>query len=322
MKLATFRVDAPTGPTKRVGVVADETVIDVTATFERILEQEGEPSPGALARTVAPPRMIDFLERGDRALEAARQARQHFGDADGSDDPGTGGARLAYGLEEVTLRAPVPRPQSIRDYSTFEGHRAHFDDGDIPDLWYEEPMFTRRNHLNVVHPGEPVARPAYTEEFDFELEIGAVVGRRARNVGVDEADEYVAGYTIYNDFSARDVQRRERELDKHGRGKNPLNGFGPVLVTRDALDVDDLSVALRVNGEELLAGSTGPMQHTFPEIVAHLSASETLYPGEILASGTVAGGSGAEQGLSIEPDDVVELAVEGIGVLENRIVEP
>lgn len=318
MKLASFAVETDLGPERRVGVRRDDRVYDVTACYGAARAAEGDPTPGRLASAVAPPEMTAFLANGKRALEAAREGLAFAQETETATGPD--GARLRYDPAEVKLLSPVPRPNSIRDFMVFEEHVRNSLDGPIPDVWYEVPIYYKGNPRAIVHPGEPVDWPSYTEKLDYELELAAVVGREGRDIDRADADEYIAGFTIFNDFSARDIQLREMagQLGPT-KGKDFANGFGPVLVTPDEIDLEDLHVSATVNGEVWSQGNIGEMHHSFAEIIEYVSMDETLYPGDVLGTGTVGRGCGLELDRWLEPGDTIELHADGIGTLSHRI---
>lgn len=325
MKLASFEVRTDLGPATRVGVLAaDDTLVDVTAGYAAHLEHEGEQSPVDVAGTVAPAAMIEFLERGDRAMDAARDAREFATDVDA--ERGPGGVRLRYDVEEVSLLSPVPRPNSIRDYMVVEEHVRNALGDDIPDAWFDMPVYYKGDPDCVAGPDDDVEWPAYTDEMDYELELAAVVGKKGRDIAAADADDYIAGYTIYNDFSARDVQFEEMEVNLGpSKGKDFVgsNSFGPYLVTPDEIDITDVSMTARVDGEVWSDGSLGAMQHSFADMIEHTSQNLSLHPGDVLGSGTVGMGCGLEMDRYLEPPEAtVELEVEGIGTLRNRVVMP
>ena len=186
------------------------------------------------------------------------------------------------------------------------------------------PVFYTCNRLAIVGPDSDVVWPAYAKLLDYELEFAAVIGRRGRDIPRERALEHVFGYTIFNDVSARDTQMREMAANLGpGKGKDFDTGnvIGPCIVTADSLDPYALTMVARVNGEEWSRGHSGAMHHRFEDCIAHASRSATLHPGELLGSGTVGSGCGLELGRFLSPGDVVELEVEGIGVLRNRIVK-
>jgi 2-keto-4-pentenoate hydratase/2-oxohepta-3-ene-1,7-dioic acid hydratase in catechol pathway len=245
--------------------------------------------------------MVSFIEGGAR----------------GGDRTPVAGARLLSPL----------RPRSLRDFLTFKGH---LDNAlgrlgrPIPEEWFDVPAYYKGLPDTVIGPEETIPWPGYTDRLDHELELAVVIGRRGRDIAREEAMEYVFGYTIWNDVSARDVQTRELPIGmgpakaKDWDGSNVL---GPCIVTTDELDGTNVRMTVRVNGEVWGEDSSASMHHRFADLIAYASQAQTLYPGEVFGSGTAAGGSGLELDRWIQPGDVVELEVEGIGVLRNPIGE-
>jgi 2-keto-4-pentenoate hydratase/2-oxohepta-3-ene-1,7-dioic acid hydratase in catechol pathway len=237
------------------------------------------------------------------------------------------GAPVADGgevAERPRLLAPL-RPRSLRDFLAFEGHlrNAYAALGrDIPAEWYELPAYYKGLPDTVVGPDVEVPWPAHTDELDHELELAAIIGRRVRDVRREDAAGCIFGYTIWNDLSARDVQRREGAVGM-GPGKakdwDGSNVLGPCIVTADEFDASDAPMRVRVNDEVWGEDTSAHMHHTFADMIAYASQGQTLYPGEVFGSGTAAGGSGLELGRRLQEGDAVELEVEGIGVLRNTI---
>lgn len=319
MKLATFAIECPTGLEHRVGVLDSETLIDVTAGYKQYAIEADESDPAELARSLTPPTMIAFLRRGDAAMEAAADAVEHFA---GLEDPRTPeGARIRYPLEDVRLASPVPRPNSIRDFATFEQHIANSPRlEEVPQTWYDVPIYYKGNPDAVVGPDQEVRFPSEETRMDYELEVAAVVGKRANEVSAEDASEYIAGYTIFNDFSARDVQMREMTIGLGpSYGKDFANALGPYLVTPDEIDIAGARMSAAVNGETWSEGRLDEMYHTFEDLVAYLSRTQTLHPGDVLGSGTPGGGCGLGLDRFLGPGDTVELTVEGIGTLRNTV---
>ncbi len=189
-----------------------------------------------------------------------------------------------------------------------------------------QPIYYKCNRFAVIGPDEDVIWPAYSKAMDFELEFACYIGRRAKDVPREKARDYIVGYTIFNDMSARDTQAVEMGGmlgPAKSKDFDTGNVMGPCLVTADELpDPYDLNMVARVNGEEWGRGSTRDMRWQFEDLIAHISRSETLYPGEVLGSGTVGNGCGLEQLRYLKPDDLIELEVEGIGTLRTRIRRP
>src|SRR5687768_9978554 len=323
MKLATFDIPTPAGPLRRIGAAVDGRVVDFVAAYAGYLERT---DPGCDSQRVAamlfPPDMALFLGSGVLGRHAADQAIDTAARADE-----VLGARTSYGLNEIHLLAPLARPRVLRDFITFEGHmkqafKALGRTDPISPLWYQVPAYYKGDPDTVVGPEASVPVPQYCEQFDFELELAMVVGRRGKNIAKADAPRYIAGYTIWNDFSARDQQMKEGPLGM-GPGKSKDfdagNAIGPYLVTADEIDPDSLRMIARVNGETWTDSTSAGRQFSFPDLVAHVSQSETIHPGEVWGSGTVTGGSGLELGRWLKPGDVIELEIEGIGVLRNTV---
>jgi 2-keto-4-pentenoate hydratase/2-oxohepta-3-ene-1,7-dioic acid hydratase in catechol pathway len=322
MKLATFEIPTPAGPLRRIGAAVDGTLMDFAAGYAAHLEQT---DPGCDAQRLAAmlfsSDMVAFLATGDLGRRAAEQAIEA-----GSRHADAFGARTSYAPHEVRLLAPVPRPRVIRDFLTFEGHMLTAGKAlgrpSIPPVWYEVPAYYKGDPDTVSGPDDVIEWPKYCEKFDFELELAAVIGRRGKDINKKDAKQYIAGYTIWNDWSARDQQMREGPLGmgpSKGKDFDTGNTIGPYLVTADELDVNNLRMTAKINGETWSDSTSSGRQFSFEDLIVHVSQSETIYPGELWGSGTTAGGSGLELDRWLKPGDVVEFEIEGIGVLRNRI---
>ena len=323
MKLATFEISTNVGALQRVGAAVDDRIIDLQLAYRRYLrERRGVRRAAEIAGAVIPADMLAFIENGPLAREAAVTAIDYIGTVG---DDTAGGGRAVYTAGEIRLRAPLPRPTAIRDTLNFEQHLQNSFKAlnlEIPKVWYEMPTYYRTTHTNVAGPDDPILWPSFTEKLDYELEFACCIGKEGQDIPEEKAAEHIFGYTIYNDVSARDILSKEMSL-KVGpmKGKNFLNGniIGPYLVTADEIDPDNLRMVARINGEVWSQGSSKDMRYKFAALVAHLSKEEPIYPGELIGSGTVGFGCCLELGKWIQPGDVVELEVEGIGVLRNRV---
>ncbi|WP_199613957.1 fumarylacetoacetate hydrolase family protein [Paenibacillus alkalitolerans] len=241
--------------------------------------------------------------------------------------------RKAFPFAGVSLCAPIPKPSSVRDFYAFEQHvktaRAGRGLAMIPE-WYEIPVFYFSNHRCIIGPDEPVLRPKKCQWLDYELEIACVIGKEGRNIRACEADDYIAGYCIMNDWSARDLQRQEMKVGLGpAKGKDFATSLGPYLVTKDELapyrtgDRFSLEMTAKVNGRLLSRGNFRDIYYTFGEMIERASEDAVLYPGDVIGSGTVGTGCILELGTEVhrwlEPGDEVELAVTGLGVLKNQV---
>jgi 2-keto-4-pentenoate hydratase/2-oxohepta-3-ene-1,7-dioic acid hydratase in catechol pathway len=309
MKLATFEQRGR----PRLGAVidGDDKIVELGAAF---LRRHGRAEP-ALASMLA---LID-----------AGSAGRAVADALVADPP----EEDVVAVAAVQLLAPLPEPRQIRDFLCFEEHlRNAFEQAgrltgrtfEIPPVWYEQPIYYKANRFSVVGPGADVRWPAYAELLDYELELACIIGTGGVDIARDEALGHVFGYTIFNDVSARDAQMREMAGQlgpAKGKDFDTGNVLGPWIVTADEIgDPHDLTMVARVNGEEWSRGTSAAMHHRFEDVIAFVSTSETLHPGEVLGSGTVGTGCGLEQGRYLSPGDVVELEIDRIGVLRNQIV--
>jgi 2-keto-4-pentenoate hydratase/2-oxohepta-3-ene-1,7-dioic acid hydratase in catechol pathway len=251
----------------------------------------------------------------------------------------------------VKLRAPIQPPIQMRDCSCFELHLMQSfaaarkaralrtpdpeatlkamntkADDRVIDTFRRQPIYYKCNRFATIGADDDVIWPSYSQALDFELEFGCYIARPAKDVSKEQARDFIFGYTIFNDISARDAQAIEMGGmlgPAKGKDFDTGNVMGPCLVTADELpDPYDLTMVARVNGEEWGRGSTRDMYWRFEDVIAHISRSETLYAGEFLGSGTVGNGCGLEQLRYLAPNDVVDLEVEGIGVLRTRVTKP
>lgn len=309
-------------------------------------EQAGQPRLGALhdgavvdlalaaadRGTTLPGDMLAFLALEGTGMDSAREVLSQV-------DPG---ATYAQPLSAVKLLAPVPHPPSMRDAYAFRQHveTARRNRGlDMIPEFDQFPVFYFSNHNAVLGPGPVQVRPRHMERLDFELECAAVIGKGGRDIPADQADEHIAGFTIMNDLSARTWQMEEMKLNLGpAKGKDFATAIGPWLVTRDELadqripgdegERFDLEMTARVNGAKVSRDSLKNMSWTFAQIIERASYGVDLYPGDVIGSGTCGtgcflelNGSGITDNQWLQDGDTVELAIEGLGVLSNTIVQ-
>ncbi len=247
---------------------------------------------------------------GDRVVHLAAQTIPSFF---------TGGSssreHAEYLLAEVTLLAPVLHPPTVRDFYAFEQHvaTARASRGlEVPPEWYELPVFYFSNPSAIYGPEQEIPFPEGTAELDYELEVAAVIG----------ADGAIGGFTVLNDWSARDLQRLELKVGLGpAKGKDFATSIGPVVVTVDEFPGGEAAMVARVNGEERSRGNLRDLHYSWERIRAQAARNTTLRPGDLIGSGTVGTGCILEHGDGrwLQPGDVVELEVEGIGVLRNVV---
>lgn len=304
MRLVTFT----DGTAERIGALLDDdTIVDLLAA-----QAELAPASKALGAS-----MVDVLADWDDALSTMRtivdSARDRLGN----------GSAVAATVDRsaVRLLAPVPRPPRLRDYLTYEQH-ASGSGLQLSPAFEQMPVGYKGNPYTVVGPEADLLWPAYSDQLDFELELGFYVAGAAVDLSVDEAARHIAGVTIFNDVSARDIQMVEMSMMiGPSKSKDFCNVMGPCLTTMDEVDEWAIELIARVNGEEWARGTSAGRRYSFAEVLAWASYAEPVVPGEFLAVGTVGGGCGLELDRWIQPGDVVELEASGIGVLRNVVGE-
>ncbi len=269
--------------------------------------------------------LIDLLgDDGSRLAEAAERA--------------LGDPLEVIAEADVVLRAPIPVPPSVRDFYAFEEHvvTAHRARGrEVHPSWYELPVFYFSNPAAIIGPYDPVPIAPGSQRFDYELEIGAVVGRAGSDLSPQDAEKHIAGYLVLSDWSARDLQAEET---RHGlgpvKGKDTATSIGPYLVTPDELadvrsgNAYDLTMAATVNGKPYSAGNFADIYWTYGQLLAYASRGTRLVPGDIIGSGTVGTGCilelslvhGSEEYPWLRVGDRVRLEVQRLGAIEAEIV--
>jgi 2-keto-4-pentenoate hydratase/2-oxohepta-3-ene-1,7-dioic acid hydratase in catechol pathway len=316
MKLVTFKHNENIS----IGWLQDDGVVDMN-----------------LASEVLPKDMLTFIQNHEIYFKVIADL---------------GKVKAHYSLNEVQLLAPLPNPPSFRDYIGFEMHMQNASRSfghKIGSAWYDMPIFYFTNHQAIYGPDDEIKRPAKETKLDIELEIACIIGKKGKDIKMTDARPYIFGYTIFNDWTARAIQKVEMEipLGPH-KGKDFANAIGPCIVTADEMEqyripmdesvfTDPISIpkikgdrlnikmTSRINGETICEGNYKTVYHNFEQMIERASENNvSLFPGDILGSGTVGWGSLIENMFSIhrplEPGDVVELEIEGIGVLRNTIV--
>jgi len=247
---------------------------------------------------------------GDTVYQLAAQTLQAF-----FTGGGTARRHAEYPLADVDLRPPVLHPPSVRDFYAFEQHvkTARASRGqEVPPEWYELPVFYFSNPAAIYGPGDEIPYPPDTNELDYELEVAAIIG----------AEGQIGGFTVMNDWSARDLQRAEMKVGLGpAKGKDFATSIGPVVVTPDEFDGSSGVMIARVNGEERSRGDLSALHFKWDALVAQAARNTRLLPGDVLGSGTVGSGCILEHGDGrwLQRGDVVELEIEGIGILRNRV---
>ena len=329
MKLVTFNTEIRS----LLGAVVDDVIMDIQAahTIARYERKEGD--------DLLPNDIIDFLLLGDEAIEVTNRVVEWYREQ--GKPLVSHHTQVGYKMDEVSIVAPVPFPTSMRDAYAFRQHveAARRNRGvEMIKEFDDFPVFYFTNHNAVTGPGEVLIRENHLEKLDFELEAAIVIGKEGRDIKASEADEYIFGYTIMNDWSARALQMQEMKLNLGpAKGKDFATSIGPWLVTKDELadkriagdsgERFDLGMKAFVNGKEVSSGNMKDMTWTFAQILERASYGVTLYPGEVIGSGTVGTGCFLELNGSkvfdppwwLKDGDTVELEIERLGKLTNTL---
>ena len=335
MKLVTFINKADPIKSQKTGVLlSKETQIADLQSGQNLLNKKSSHYFSS---------MQCLLEGGNTAMDMAREVAQFISDKQQPEN--------LINTDDAILLSPVPRPLSIRDCISFEKHLVQATRTilkwklpvlakidrliekkigrsivAVPKVWYERPIYYKSNALSVIGTDSDVIWPSYTKKLDYELEFGIYIGKKGKNISVEDAEKHIAGYVIFNDFSARDIQPREMQ-GRLGPSKSKDfdtgNAIGPYLVTPDEIeDPYNLTMKAFINNVLWSSGNSRDMHFSFPEIISYISKDETLYPGEFIGSGTVGNGCGLELDRWIQPNDTIELQIEKLGTLKNKVISP
>ncbi len=291
-----------------------------------------------LANKKLPTDMLKFIDNHEKYFKIIQE---------------TGSVAAHYALDAVQLLAPLPNPRSFRDFIGFEQHMLNATKSfghTVGEIWYELPIFYFTNHQAIYGWNEDIRKPAEETKLDLELELAVVMGKKGKDIKASDAEDYIFGYTVFNDWSARFLQKREGggpPLGPH-KGKDFANSIGPCIVTKDEMEQYrctitkekfpahlrfpkdnlkrfDLKMTAKINDQIICEGNYNTVFWAFPEQIQRATENGVnIMPGDILGSGTVGWGSLIENNFQVhrplEPNDVVELSIEGIGVLRNKIV--
>ena len=226
-------------------------------------------------------------------------------------------------IDSLRFLAPI-EAGSLKDFLAFEVHLSNArkrNNMEIPPAWYDLPVYYKGNHRTLGGHDEFVYWPRFSEQMDYELELACIIGKEGIDIPVEHADQYIGGYCIMNDWSARDIQMKEMSVGLGpAKGKDFATSMGPWLVTPDEFDPATARMVARVNGEVWSDGQYSTVHWSFAQMLAHVSMDEAVYPGDVFGSGTVGFGCGLEHGRWLQPGNLVELEITGLGVLRNRLV--
>ncbi|MBS7248022.1 MAG: fumarylacetoacetate hydrolase family protein [Candidatus Jordarchaeales archaeon] len=299
MKLVCFFRDGA----QRVGVLVEgDVVVDLSFLLKDAVKELN---------------MISILSAGESLLERIREFALSLSDK--LQDGFLRDKRIAYSLADVKLMAPIPRPGKIICLGL--NYSDHAEEAGLkpPD----EPVLFSKPATAVVGHDDPVIYPRVSSQVDYEVELAVVIGKKGKDITEEDAYEYVAGYTVFNDVSARDIQFRGIQWFR-GKSFDTFAPMGPCLTLKDEIpDPHNLKMQMRINGEVRQKGSTKNMIFKIPYLLSFISAGMTLEPGDVIATGTPSGvGIYSKPQKLLKPGDVMEATIEKIGTLRNKVVSP
>ncbi len=310
MRLLTFTQAGKT----RAGIEVDGHVVDLAAASSVVPRHPSEDV------SLLPTDLREVLEAGNSALATVRRIQDWIATAlrSGHRPTGPTGEQIVFNRDQVTLRAPILRPGKIICLGlNYADHAA--EGGSKPPT---TPMLFAKFANTIIGSGEPIIKPKATQQLDYEAELAVVIGRRARHVATDQALDFVAGYMNLHDVSARDLQRETSQFFR-GKSADTFAPCGPYLVTRDEIpDPHVLDIRSYVNGELRQSSNTRNLIFNVPFLINHITKTITLEPGDVISTGTPSGvGTHRHPPQYLKAGDVVRVEVQGLGVLENPVIE-
>lgn len=331
MKVCTFKRPTPFGTHKRLGIFFDEkTIVDVNLVWQAKYEVEGFYDPQVRAQLFAPTSLAQFLRvHQDQAIERLKQTLEMHQDFAKKGLLKTkNGGDLAFHLfdaKDTKFDAPLDEINMYRDFYAHEKHvKKGFEKRNepVPPAWYEIPAYYKGGNSGFIGNDEIIPWPSFSDQLDYELELGVVIGRDGKNVKAKDIKKHIFGFTILNDISARDIQRKEMSIRLGpAKGKDWCSIMGPVIVTYDEFHYEEpnLLMTASVNGEEWSRGQSGDSHYSWGEMIEHLTMDEWIRATDFLGSGTVGTGCGLELDKWIKSGDKLELSIDRIGTLKNIV---
>jgi 2-keto-4-pentenoate hydratase/2-oxohepta-3-ene-1,7-dioic acid hydratase in catechol pathway len=329
MKVVTYLHHHSLGTVKRLGILLDEkTILDPNFAFACDFEREGKSNPRERADHHCPSSLNRLLALQEHPLDILHTAcgLNIFLDKVGTHSMKDGTKYLIdLSTNKITFDAPLDKIETYRD---FFAHEKHVGVGfkkrgeKIPAAWYEIPAYYKGATAGFIGLDAEILWPSYTEQLDYELELGMVIGLDGYNIKEKDAHKHIFGFTILNDISARDIQRKEMQIRLGpAKGKDFCSIIGPVITTIDEFDngEPDLLMTAKVNGVEWSRGQSGDSHFTWAQMITHVAQDEWVKAGDLFGSGTVGTGCGLELDKWIKPGDILELEIEKIGILKNPV---
>lgn len=334
MKICTYKRQTPLGEFHRLGIYFNETtIIDVNLLWQRQFEKEGFYNAKAKALDIAPSSLSTILSNyQDASISFFLESIDLFKDLSKEGILKTSdGGDLSFDLrddKDVKLGCPIDKINCYRDFYVHEKHVAKgFEKrGEpIPEAWYEIPAYYKGPTTGFIGTEEFIPWPNYTKKLDYELEFGVIIAKDGKNIKAKNAMDHIFGYTVFNDISARDIQKKEMAIRLGpAKGKDFCSIVGPVIVTADEFNYKEPNLKMNaiINGETWSEGYTGDAHYTWAQMIEHASKEEWLLATDFMGSGTVGTGCGLELDKWIQSGDIVELEIEKIGRIKNIVGTP
>lgn len=331
MRVCTFERKTSIGSDKRLGVFFnDSTIVDINLVWELYFDIQGFYNSKERARHLAPSCLSTFLKTKENPISLLKETLILFEKLSSQGDLKTkAGAYTAFDLLDEKDITRLSKPiQQINCYRDFYVHEKHVKKGfqkrkePIPEAWYEIPAYYKGPTTGFIGDGDIIPWPEYTDKLDFELELGAIISRDGFNIKAKNAYQHIFGFTILNDISARDIQRKEMSIRLGpAKGKDFCSVIGPVITTIDEFNYEepDLMMSASINQSVWSQGRSSEAHYSWAEMIEFASKEEWLLATDFMGSGTVGTGCGLELDRWIQPGDIVELSIEKIGTLKNII---
>ncbi|MBT3585706.1 MAG: fumarylacetoacetate hydrolase family protein [Halobacteriovoraceae bacterium] len=321
MKICHYRSSTLFSPHSRMGILTDGgEIIDPALVWSAEFEKRGHHNHLERGEHRNPSSLYNYLRISRNPIEELQETLELY-------------KKLAVDQQvhplsfkgDLKLDSPLDKINCYRDFYAHEKHVAvgfKKRNEPIPEAWYQIPAYYKGATTGFIGNQDEVLWPSYTDILDYELELGLVVGRDGYNLNQKEANKHIFGFTILNDISARDIQKKEMAVRLGpAKGKDFCSVLGPVITTYDEFNFKEpnLKMTATINGEKWSEGQSGEAQFSWAEMLEHVSKDEWLLATDLLGSGTVGTGCGLELDKWIKPGDKIELEVEKIGTLSNTI---
>lgn len=328
MRVCTYKRPTPFGIQKRLGLFFDEkTLIDVNTLWQTEFERLGFYAPEKRSHLFAPPSLAEFLRiHQDASIPMLQDSLELYKKLTKAGH--TEVAVHLFDAPDIKFDAPL---DEIAMYRDFYAHEKHVKKGfekrneEVPAAWYEIPAYYKGGNTGFIGQDDIIPWPYYSQQLDYELELGVVIGRDGKNVKAKDIKKHIFGFTILNDISARDIQKKEMSIRLGpAKGKDWCSVMGPVIVTFDEFNYEEpnLDMTAVVNGEEWSRGKSGDSHYSWGEMIEHMGMEEWIRATDFIGSGTVGTGCGLELDKWIKPGDLLELSIEKIGTLKNIVGTP